>query len=101
MNSTFQHNHDKPVSHEGEYVTDVMAQKAYNLLDDAVDAEEPFFLTVAPSAPHCNIYMNGSVLDKDFKFDFGAPISAERHAHLFKDVKVPRTKNFNPDEVCT
>jgi len=27
-----------------------------------------------------------------------APIPAERHKHLFPDVKVPRTPNFNPDK---
>lgn len=28
--------------------------------------------------------------------EFTPPIPAERHAHLFKDAKVPRTENFNP-----
>ncbi len=26
-------------------------------------------------------------------------IPAERHKHLFPEIKVPRTKNFNPDKV--
>jgi hypothetical protein len=102
MNSTFQKDTETPVSHEGEYVTDVMAKKAYGLLDDAVKAanKRPFFLTIAPSAPHANIQMNGSALDPGHTFEFSAPIPAERHKNLFKDVSVPRTANFNPSKVC-
>ncbi|KAG9761368.1 Arylsulphatase, partial [Aureobasidium melanogenum] len=92
MNSSFQRNRDPPQSHEGEYVTDVLAQKAYRLLDEAVDANKPFFLMIAPSAPHADIQNNSGSLT------FGAPVSAPRHADLFKDIKVPRTANFNPKE---
>jgi arylsulfatase A-like enzyme len=91
MNSSFQRNQNPPQSHEGEYVTDVLAQKAYGLLDEAVDAKKPFFLMIAPSAPHADIQINSGSLT------FDAPVSAPRHAHLFKDVKVPRSANFNPD----
>lgn len=28
-----------------------------------------------------------------------APIPLKRHEHLFQDVGVPRTANFNPDQV--
>ncbi|KAH7333145.1 arylsulfatase [Rhexocercosporidium sp. MPI-PUGE-AT-0058] len=97
LNSTFQHTDETPRSYEGEYVTDVLAQKAYGLLDEAVEADNPFFLTIAPIAPHANIQMNGSVLDDGHTFEFGSPVSAKRHEHLFKDVKVPRTASFNPD----
>lgn len=91
MNSSFQRNQDPPQSYEGEYVTDVLAQKAYGLLDEAVDAKQPFFLMIAPSAPHADIQNNSGSLT------FDAPVSAPRHADLFQDVKVPRTANFNPD----
>ncbi|KAG2164969.1 hypothetical protein VTO58DRAFT_107968 [Aureobasidium pullulans] len=91
LNSSFQRNQDRPVSHEGEYVTDVMAQKAYGLLDEAVEAKKPFFLMVAPSAPHADIQNNSGSLT------FDAPVSAPRHRDLFKHVKVPRTVNFNPN----
>jgi hypothetical protein len=100
MNSTFQSNRDEPKSYEGDYSTDVLAQKAYGLLDEAVAAGKPFFLTAAPVAPHCDIQMNSTIQDPYHKFDFGPPVSAKRHEHLFMDEKVPRTKNFNPDEVC-
>ncbi|KAI9050293.1 hypothetical protein LZ554_005460 [Drepanopeziza brunnea f. sp. 'monogermtubi'] len=97
LNSTFQHTGETPRSYEGQYSTDVLAQKAYSLLDHAVQAEAPFFLTVAPIAPHANVEMNGSALDDGHTFKFESPVSAERHKHLFKDVKVPRTESFNPD----
>jgi hypothetical protein len=87
------------VANEGEYVTDVLAEKAYRLLDDAVAAANPFFLTIAPSAPHADIQMSGSILDPDPVFVFDAPVSAKRHEHLFEDVVVLRGKNFNPDHV--
>jgi hypothetical protein len=89
-----------PKSYEGQYVTDVLAQKAYTLLDAAVSAKEPFFLTIAPSAPHADIQMTGSILDPNAVFKFDAPVSAKRHEHLFKEIKIPRSENFNPDQVC-
>ncbi|KAF8849477.1 Arylsulphatase [Acephala macrosclerotiorum] len=98
LNSTFQRKGETPRSYEGQYTTDVLAEKAFGLLDEAVRSEKPFFLTIAPIAPHGNINMNGSILDDSPVFEHTEPVSAERHQHLFKDVKVPRTKNFNPDE---
>jgi arylsulfatase A-like enzyme len=98
LNATFQHNSDPPVSYEGQYTTDILKQKALNLLESAIDQPEPFFLTIAPVAPHSNVHSNGPIIPGvDLKIT--APISAERHRHLFKDVKIPRTPNFNPDEV--
>ncbi|KAL3420736.1 arylsulfatase [Phlyctema vagabunda] len=98
MNSSFQRDQEEPRSYEGEYVTDVLAQNAFRLLDNAVEAEKPFFLTVAPIAPHGNIFMNGTALDENVTFEHGAPVSAKRHEHLFKGLKVPRTSHFNPSE---
>ncbi|CZS91888.1 related to arylsulfatase [Rhynchosporium agropyri] len=84
--------------YEGEYSTDVLAQKAFKLLSDAVIAENPPFLTIAPIAPPANIEMNGSILDEGHTFEFGSPVPAKRHQHLFKGEKVPRSASFNPDE---
>ncbi|KAI1422147.1 alkaline-phosphatase-like protein [Xylaria sp. FL1777] len=96
LNSTFQRNDEEPRSYEGQYSTDVMAEKAYGFLDDAVrDLENnPFFLTVAPVGPHSNVVYSR----KDNSVRFGEPISAKRHQDLFKEAKVPRTANFNPDQ---
>lgn len=102
LNSSYQRNQDTPVSHEGEYSTDVLASKAYGFLDDAAESDKPFFLVVAPNAPHSNVALK-TVLPGDPplspEFEFGAPVSADRHRHLFKDVKIPRTPHFNPEHV--
>ncbi|OTB18106.1 hypothetical protein K445DRAFT_308751 [Daldinia sp. EC12] len=103
LNSTFQRNGEEPRSYEGQYSTDVLAEKAYGLLDEAVDAGKPFFLVAAPVAPHANVVMKDSASDghrdlDNLPFEFTEPVPAERHKHLFKDEKVPRTANFNPDK---
>lgn len=85
-------NGEPPVSYAGQYSPDVVAEKAYGFLDDATLHDEPFFLGVAPIAPHSNVRLNpeeGVSMDTAFY--------AERHAHLFKDYVIPRTANFNPD----
>jgi len=101
MNSTYQRNKDAPVSYEGQHSVDVLAKKAIGFLDEAYEAGKPFFLGVAPVAPHANIWSaafkhgNHSNLTE---VEFSPPVPAERHADLFKDAKVPRTENFNPDK---
>ena len=97
MNSTYQRNHDTPVRHEGEHTLEILAKKAYGFLDEAVQDKKPFFLTVAPVAPHSNVKLTtvGGPIGESIA-QFSPPIPIERHAHLFDDVKVPRTENFNP-----
>lgn len=75
-----------------------MREKASGLLADALDSDAPFFLTVAPIAPHTNIDVEG--LGGSGGPKMTEPLPAPRHAHLFADAKVPRTPNFNPDKVC-
>lgn len=104
LNATYQRNHDTPVSHAGEHSVDVLAGKAFGFLDEAVSHNKPFFLGIAPVAPHSNV--NGVVLDlpPDTPLDrppegsVGAPIPAERHKDLFPDARVPRSANFNPGQ---
>ncbi|KAK7224561.1 hypothetical protein V2G26_012564 [Clonostachys chloroleuca] len=108
-NATFQRDHDAPVNHPGEYSTDLIAGKALGFLEEALATpDKPFFLAIAPIAPHSNI--NSSLLIRPPSPDsidyFGSaeglrmtpPEPAPRHAHLFPDAKVPRTDNFNPDK---
>lgn len=104
LNATFQRNFDKPVSYEGHYTTDVLADKAHGFLDDALnvlhDSGKPFFLTVAPTAPHSDVWIKEETIHGNFTENSNVqspPIPAERHKHLFQDVVVPRTPNFNPD----
>jgi arylsulfatase A-like enzyme len=99
LNSTWQRNRDAPVNHEGEYTTDIITEKAAGFLNDAIKAQKPFFLTIAPVAPHSNVEFNGNDFNDLSTLRVTPPVSAERHKHLFKDVKVPRTDHFNPKEV--
>ncbi|KAJ5211454.1 uncharacterized protein N7498_003100 [Penicillium cinerascens] len=95
LNATYQRNHDPPMSYEGQHTIDVITEKALGFLDDALQGERPFFVTVAPVAPHSNVDPNAM---ETGRITMGAPVPLERHQHLFEDVKVPRTEHFNPDE---
>ncbi|KAI1497232.1 arylsulfatase [Biscogniauxia marginata] len=55
LNLTYQRNQDEPVSYEGEHTVDILTGKVYGLLDEDVSSGQPFFLDVAPVAPHRNI----------------------------------------------
>lgn len=85
-------NGEPPVNIVGEYSPDLTANSAYGFLEEALAEadQKPFFLTVAPVAPHADVTIYP-------KMDAGPPKVAERHRHLFQDYKVPRTYNFNPD----
>ncbi|PCD24248.1 hypothetical protein FGRA07_11227 [Fusarium graminearum] len=67
-------NQDEPVYYPGEYNTDLVKNKSLDFLDDAADNfnTRPFFLFAMLVVP------------------------AQRHAHLYPDAKIPRTKSFNP-----
>lgn len=90
-NVSMTRNGEPPVNYAGEYSPDITAEKAYGFLEDALSHDEkPFFLTVAPVAPHADVTLYP-------KMKAGPPAVAERHRHLFKDYQIPRTPNFNPE----
>lgn len=93
-NSWMSRNGDQPVNYKGQYSPDVVAEKAYAFLDEATTEQRPWMLTVAPIAPHSDCVLG----EKNFRIDH--PAYAPRHAHLFKDYKIPRTPDFNPTAVC-
>ncbi|KAL1311513.1 hypothetical protein AAFC00_001635 [Neodothiora populina] len=101
------HNGGAPVDYSGQYSPDVVAEKAYALLDEATENREPFFLTVAPVAPHSNILGAPTLTPLNDSYSaalasgspgFAIPEYAPRHAHLFKDYKIPRREDFNPEK---
>lgn len=82
----------------------MLAEKAHGFLEDALNGLEvtgrPFFLTVAPIAPHSDVDIKETLIDGNFTGNSivqAPPIPAERHKDLFKGVTVPRMPNFNPD----
>ncbi|KAK7959100.1 arylsulfatase-like protein [Apiospora aurea] len=102
MNSTYQRNTDAPVSYEGRHSVEVLTDKALGLLGEAIEANRdhrdndhrPFFLGIAPVAPHANICDIRDV-------EFAPPVPMERHRRLFEGVRVPRTSNFNPEKASS
>ncbi|KAF1922711.1 arylsulfatase precursor [Didymella exigua CBS 183.55] len=94
-NATMTRNHDPAKNYPGEYSTDLVSAAAVGFLDEAIKASDrPFFLGVAPIAPHSETVTGADV-------QFNAPVPAQRHAHLFPNVTVPRTPNFNPNTTGT
>ncbi|XP_059619432.1 N-acetylglucosamine-6-sulfatase-like [Phlebotomus argentipes] len=66
----------KAVRYEAEYLTDILAQRSAEFLQQ-YDQSKPFFLMVAPPAPH-------------------APATAaQRHENQFPEIRAKRTPNFN------
>lgn len=93
LNPIYQRDTDAPVHHKNEHTSDLIIDKSQRLLNQAIADGKPFFLGVAPIAPHSDVSVDrhaGLPLMTE-------PVPAERHKGLFKDVKVPRTDNFNPD----
>jgi len=80
-----------PVLYAGNYSTDLISQKARNFLTEAQKHNQPWFLTVAPIAPHAVNVVEESANSRWF----GPPVPALRHASLFKDYKIPRGESFN------
>ncbi|EME40308.1 hypothetical protein DOTSEDRAFT_66113 [Dothistroma septosporum NZE10] len=101
LNATFTRNGEEPVSYEGQYTTDLVAEKSFGFLDDALAEKKPFFLTIAPTAPHSNVHIGSNIIDGNFSENTNVqspPVPAKRHERLFQDVTVPRTPHFNPDD---
>jgi arylsulfatase A-like enzyme len=66
---------------EEDYLTDVLRDKGLNFIQRTVPTGAPFFMYIAPSAPHW------------------PAVSAPRHKGLFPGVKAPRTLSFNEADV--
>ncbi|KAF5597979.1 arylsulfatase [Fusarium pseudoanthophilum] len=104
-NATWQKDQDAPVSREGTYNTDDLSDKTINYIREAHAAGKPFFIGSAPIAPHSEAVphpdtYNGSISPTDPSIQplILPPKPAKRHANMFRDLKVPRTPNFNPKE---
>jgi len=64
-----------------DYLTDVLSNKAKLFIQENSKREQPFFMYLAPYAPH------------------GPVTPALRHAAMFTGVKAPRTEAFNEQDV--
>ncbi|KAI3601354.1 arylsulfatase [Moniliophthora roreri] len=76
-----------PVVYEGQYQVDIIQEKALGLLQAALrDNSKPFFLGIAPTAPHMEVQFNGT---------FTEPLPRAGEESLFEGVRVPRVPSFN------
>ncbi|KAF5672808.1 arylsulfatase [Fusarium circinatum] len=96
LNPIYQHNQEPPVQHKGVHTSDLISKYAHELLKEAIDSKNPFFVAIAPVAPHSNVNLRRQPGSPRAPL-MTIPIPLERHNHLFEGVKVPRTENFNPD----
>ena len=68
-------------SEEEDFFTDVLSGQATDFVRHAAPEEEPFFMYVAPTAPH------------------GPATPAERHEGAFAEEEAPRPSSFNEEDV--
>lgn len=69
-------------------ITNLLANSvppSLNRLEQLTNQDEPFFMTIAPFAPHV-----GHAAHR--------PIPAARHENMFPNMGAPRTPNFNPEQ---
>ncbi|KFA60090.1 hypothetical protein S40285_09331 [Stachybotrys chlorohalonatus IBT 40285] len=92
LNPICQKDHERPVHHQGRHTTDLIQEHAASLINEAIDSGQPFFVAIAPIAPHSNIDSNNGGTPR-----MTDPIPLERHKQLFSDLQIPRTDNFNPE----
>lgn len=67
--------------HDTAYMTDTLSSKSVNFITKALSDNVPFFLYLAPLAPH------------------GPYIPAQRHSTLFNDLPLPMPPSFNEADV--
>ncbi|KAI0755603.1 alkaline-phosphatase-like protein [Fomes fomentarius] len=82
----FSTNGETPVYYTEQHQTDVIHAKAVTRLKALLAGDQPWFLTVAPVAPHQQFNSTGK----------WPPVPLARHANLYPGLKAPRTPNFNP-----
>ncbi|KFA52313.1 hypothetical protein S40293_00644 [Stachybotrys chartarum IBT 40293] len=91
-NVSYSRNGGRPINPVGRYSTDLLSNLTQQFIGHAIRERKPFFITVAPIAPHgrLNQWPRGA--------QFGPPVPAARHRGLFDDYIIPRTDNFNPEQ---
>lgn len=76
-------NGQRPIFYDGFHQTDIMRAKALDRLQYLVSQPKPFYIQIAPTAPHV---------------DVEPPVPCVRHMWSFNNVTAPRTPNFNPSD---
>lgn len=92
LNPMYQRNKEAPKRYPNQYTTDLLWNKSRAFMDDALKSSQPFFLAMTPVAPHSGTGARPDGVSKQ------GPVPKAKYANAFSNVKVPRTKNFNPDK---
>ncbi|RVX74102.1 hypothetical protein B0A52_01934 [Exophiala mesophila] len=95
-NTCWQADQNPPIWRAGEYNTDIVADASLKFLDEASKSDRPFFMGVAPIAPHTEVEFLESQPQPLARFI--PPVPAKRHEGLFADAIIPRGPSFNPEE---
>ena len=77
----------------GDYQTDVLADRAVDLVRRFADDDGPFFMTVAPVAPHDEGVLEGTGAPRN-------PRPAPRHLGAFDDRSLPDKPSFDEADVA-
>ncbi|KAK6062465.1 arylsulfatase precursor [Seiridium cupressi] len=78
-------NGETPKIYHGFHQLDIIRTKALDRIDKLAADSRPFYLTIAPSAPHVQSSVHMAVPQK-------------RHNGTHKDAKVSRNGNYNPED---
>ncbi|KAJ0109320.1 arylsulfatase [Diaporthe amygdali] len=87
-------NGERPVLYSGYHQSDVIRAKALARLDyltsnSTSDQHQPFFLEIAPTAPHVAQQGDAGIAN---------PVPLSRHLNDFPNATAPRVPNFNPPD---
>ncbi|KAK7993919.1 MFS transporter [Apiospora arundinis] len=78
-------NGQRPVYYQGFHSTDAIRTRALERLQSLVTAKQPYYLQIAPYAPHVQNNVHHTI-----------PLA--RHMELFPEARAPRLPNYNPDD---
>lgn len=100
QNGTLVTHGDYDIEDPAQYQTDVYAQKATALIERRAPKRKPFFINIAPLAPHVEVFQRQSPGDDDPPTPtFPNPRPAPRDAGAFAHEKLPQGGSFNEADV--
>lgn len=76
-------------ANESDYQTDVLTQKAVAFISESAPYDKPFFLWLAPLAPHA----------ADYNANYNIPIPAPKYAGRFASLSLPTPPSFNENDI--
>ena len=91
---------DYDIQDPATYQTDVYSRLAVDLIKQQAPQQRPFFLNIAPLAPHVEVFDRGDGGEDDFPTPtFPNPRPAPRDAGAFRHEKLPHDPAFNEGDV--